>query len=150
MIAVDPGANGGIAWRDAAGDSHCMPMPSTEIDVILTLRSLVLEHRIRNAFVEDVGKGVIPGRALAMISLNVSAAVIRTTLSCCSVRVVQPKPREWQIFFGLGKRRDCASDSVWKNKLKAEAQRRFPNCEVTLKTADALLILEYGISRKGV
>ena len=30
----------------------------------------------------------------------------------------------------------------WKNKLKAEAQRLFPDIRVTLKTADALLILE--------
>lgn len=32
----------------------------------------------------------------------------------------------------------------WKNKLKAEAQRRYPTLASTLKTADALLILEYG------
>lgn len=31
----------------------------------------------------------------------------------------------------------------WKNKLKAEAQRRFPGLTVTLKNADALLLLEY-------
>jgi len=30
----------------------------------------------------------------------------------------------------------------WKNKLKAEAQRLYPDIKVTLKTADALLILE--------
>jgi hypothetical protein len=33
----------------------------------------------------------------------------------------------------------------WKRKLKEEAQRLFPNMDVTLKTADALLILEYAI-----
>jgi hypothetical protein len=45
--------------------------------------------------------------------------------------------------FGLGTASRCASKSEWKNKLKAEAQRRFPDLKVTLKTADALLILEW-------
>ena len=36
--------------------------------------------------------------------------------------------------------------TAWKNKLKAEAQRRFPDLRVTLKTCDALLILE--VARK--
>lgn len=40
------------------------------------------------------------------------------------------------------KAKNAALSRDWKNKLKAEAQRRFPNCNVTLKTADALLILE--------
>ena len=48
---------------------------------------------------------------------------------------------------GLGVAR---SKTEWKNKLKAEAQRRFPHLNVTLKTADALLILEYSISAAGV
>jgi hypothetical protein len=49
-------------------------------------------------------------------------------------------PQEWQKHFSLGTASACASKTVWKNKLKAEAQRRFPACKVTLKTADALLI----------
>lgn len=32
----------------------------------------------------------------------------------------------------------------WKLKLRGEAQRRFPGIDVTLATADCLLILEYG------
>ena len=90
-----------------------------------------------------LAKGIMPGRAAAMIVLNVNAAVIRTTLACFGVRVVQVRPQEWQKHFALGKRRDCASDTIWKNKLKAEAQRRFPNLTVTNATADALLLLDY-------
>lgn len=37
----------------------------------------------------------------------------------------------------------------WKNKLKAEAERRFPGLKVTLKTCDALLILEAAITIEG-
>ena len=53
------------------------------------------------------------------------------------------RPQTWQKDFGLGTASRCASKSEWKNKLKAEAQRRFPHLGVTLQTADALLILEW-------
>ena len=53
------------------------------------------------------------------------------------------RPQVWQRAFSLGTASRCASKSVWKNKLKAEAQRRFPDLLVTHSTADALLILEW-------
>lgn len=36
------------------------------------------------------------------------------------------------------------SETQWKNRLKAKAQQLFPQQEVTLATADALLIAEFG------
>jgi hypothetical protein len=54
------------------------------------------------------------------------------------------RPAKWQQHFGLGKRSGCASDTEWKNKLKQAAQRLYPDIKVTLDTADALLLLEYG------
>lgn len=142
ILSIDPGTGGGIAWTSSLGVS-CQGMPTTEGDVIEKLREFVALG-IRTAIMEDVGKGVMPGRAHAMIVLNVNAAVIRTALACWGVRLIQVRPQEWQKHFGLGKARDCASSVIWKNKLKAEAQRRFPSCDVTLKTADALLLLDYG------
>ena len=52
-------------------------------------------------------------------------------------RIIEVPPVRWQKWLGIGR---CGGD---KNKLKAEAQRRFPNDRVTLMTADALLILDY-------
>jgi len=51
---------------------------------------------------------------------------------------------QWQKWLQIGK---CGGD---KNKLKAEAQRRFPEHKVTLKTSDALLILDYAMAREGL
>jgi hypothetical protein len=36
-----------------------------------------------------------------------------------------------------------STTSEWKNKLKAEAQRRFPLNTITLKTADAFCLLAH-------
>jgi hypothetical protein len=53
------------------------------------------------------------------------------------------RPQTWQKNLGIGTSRTCASKTEWKNKLKALAQRKFPDAKVTLATADALLILDY-------
>ena len=144
ILAVDPGLGGGMAWTKKPENTEmCQSMPDTETDIIDLLRSIVLNCGITEAYIEEVGKGVMPGRAIAMIKLNVNATVIRTALSCFGVRVVMVRPQQWQQYFALGKRRDCATDTIWKNKLKSEAQRRFPNCNITLKTSDALLLLDF-------
>jgi hypothetical protein len=53
------------------------------------------------------------------------------------------RPQKWQGFLGLGKSE--GDKTKWKNKLKAKAQNLFPSLDVTLSTADALLLLEYGV-----
>ena len=75
---------------------------------------------------------------------------IKGVIQTLGVRLELVRPQVWQKAFGLGTASACASKTVWKNKLKAEAQRRFPHLNVTLKTADALLILEHSISAAGV
>lgn len=140
-MAIDPGAKGGIAWINDEGAVATIKTPPTEGGIIDFIRGNTLG--IECAYIEDVGKGVMPGRAIAMISLNINATVFRTALTCFGVRVVMVRPQDWQATYSLGKRRDCASDTVWKNKLKAEAQRRYPTLEVTNMTADALLILDF-------
>jgi crossover junction endodeoxyribonuclease RuvC len=53
------------------------------------------------------------------------------------------RPQKWQKALSLGTSAAHASKTAWKNHLKAEAQRRFPDQKVTLATADALLLLSY-------
>jgi len=62
-------------------------------------------------------------------------------LSALYIRTELITPQQWQkrLFLGTSK---GMSPVQWKNKLKAEAQRLYPDIKVTLKTADALLILE--------
>ena len=52
------------------------------------------------------------------------------------------KPDWWQKARRLGNSADHGDR--WKAHLKERAQALFPRVEVTLKTADALLILEAG------
>lgn len=144
-LAIDPGAGGGIAWTTAAGVAHAVAMPNTEADIIQFLERF---RGFTMAVIEDVGSGIMPGRAVAMIKLNVNAAVIRTALYLYGVPTVKVRPQEWTKNLGLGTSKTCASATIWKNKLKAEAQRRFPSVpKITLATCDALLLLDYALKR---
>lgn len=126
---------------------ECMPMPPTEGDLVDLIRSLASGKDVR-AFVEDVpwvtGARVSPA---STGKLHRNVGVLHGALLTMTVPIVRVPPREWQAPLHLGTRRDSGSTVIWKNKLKAEAQRRFPHLKVTLATADALLILDWAAVR---
>lgn len=145
-IAIDPGVSGGVAWVTPAG-RDCFPMPKTEADLVLALRDIQLYDPV--AFVEEVG-GFIgkqqPGSRMFKFGRNFG--FILGALQALGIRTVLIKPQKWQKELSMGTSKGM-TPTQWKNKLKAEAQRRFPNLKVTLKTADALLILEAGRQMEG-
>lgn len=143
ILAIDPGASGGIAWLDADGGSHTFPMPDTFGDVVARLHTL-RAYGVSTAFVEEVGGFCGVGQpGSAMFKFGKGCGVIEGALMALGYRVELVKPQRWQKHFGLGTTKQAGGKADWKRKLKAEAQRRFPTCDVTLKTADALLILDY-------
>lgn len=143
-IAIDPGASGGIAVRRGS-NVFAYPMPKTEVDFIDMMQSLAREDPDRICYVEDVGGYVgkaQPGSAMFKFGANYS--MCKCVPLALDIPVVLLRPQKWQKVFSLGTKASCKNDNEWKNKLKTEAQRRFPNLKPTLKTADALLILEAG------
>ncbi len=153
IVAIDPGASGGMAvrWFEK---TDCWPMPETEGDVLERLREIKnvagLEGDDLVCVLEEVGG--FAGKAQpgsAMFRFGAQFGFVKGVVQALGIRLVMVRPQVWQKGFGLGTASGCASRGEWKNKLKAEAQRRFPQLKVTLKTADALLMVEYAIS-KGV
>lgn len=148
MIAIDPGASGGFAWLDQDGHPQCCAMPKTEGDVL----ELICELRCQPQFaatVEQVsgfcGNGQ-PGSAMFKFGRGFGFLLGCLMAHDFCVHLVQP--RAWQKPLGLGTAASCETKNEWKNKLKAEAQRRYPSCHVTLATADALLILDYAVQQR--
>ena len=155
IIGIDPGKSGGVAVCQF-GKVDCSAMPATDGDVLGLLRD------IRTADVEEggavettcvlekvsgfAGKGQ-PGSAMFVFGEN--SGFIKGVAQALGMKLVLVTPQKWQKYYGLGTASACASKTVWKNKLKAEAQRRFPELRVTLATADALLIMEYGRQEQG-
>jgi hypothetical protein len=142
-IAIDPGASGGLAWRDTDGQAQSCKMPATEGDVVDLLRHLSISSPA-TAYVEKVGGFTGQGQpGSAMFNFGRGVGVLHGALLALGVRVIEVTPQKWQGHIGIGTSKGSASKAAWKNRLKAEAQRRFPDQKVTLSTADALLMLEY-------
>ncbi|MEI6195979.1 MAG: hypothetical protein WCS42_16790 [Verrucomicrobiota bacterium] len=149
VIAIDPGVAGGVAVF-AFGKTFCHPMPGTEGDRLELIRDLKRTADTEGAdclcVLEEVNGFV--GKAQpgsAMFKFGEGYGFLKGVVQALGIRLVLVRPQVWQRVFGLGTASRCASKSEWKNKLKAEAQRRFPELTVTLQTADALLILDWSM-----
>ena len=143
QFAVDPGKSGGIAVRYAGDKVQAYKMPPTEGDLRDLFVRLYNPDNPTIAYVEKVG-GYIGGPGApgsAMFNFGRNHGFTLGVLSALYIRTELITPQQWQKRLSLGTSKGM-KPTEWKNKLKAEAQRRFPDMTVTLYTADALLILE--------
>ncbi len=150
IIAIDPGASGGIATRDTWGQIELMPMPATDGDVVDAIRSFTASNPGASAVLEKVG-GFIKGNPTpgsTMFRFGRGVGVIEGALLTLAVPYLVVMPRRWQERLHLGARGQQPKNA-WDNKLKAEAQRRYPGLKITLKTCDALLILDWAREQEG-
>lgn len=150
IIAIDPGANGGIAiFRH--GTVLALPMPQTEGEIAEIIRDVADDCLVGTiAYVEKVG-GFVAGNAApgsAMFNFGRNFGFILGVLAALDVRTIMVTPQAWQKALGLGHRDKATDKATWKNKLKAEAWRLYPALKPTLKTADALLILEHAMRQE--
>jgi hypothetical protein len=142
-------------------------MPETNGDILALLQSLGTPNT--TVYIEHV-VGFIPGGGRgSMFAFGEQFGYLQGCIDALGFRVVRVRPQEWQkalCLGGKGSKVKCEKDATkearkladqhnsavdreWKNKLKAEAQRRFPKITgITLKTADALLILEYAVMKE--
>jgi hypothetical protein len=142
-IAIDPGVNGGIAWG-ATALSSCMGMPDSDTEIAEEIGILYSMRPGIKCIIEDVPKFVgeaLPGAKIFPLAFN--CGLVRGIAVSLRMPVILVRPQDWQKHFRLGTKGDTSGTTEWKNKLKAEAQRRYPHLKVTLKTADALLLLAY-------
>jgi len=136
-IAIDPGAAGGIAYY-SDGWACCDPTPETVVDLADKLRTLQIAGN-RTCILEEIPLHAGPNAA-AMIKLGIRYGECRGILASLGVKVVTLPPKKWQAALGLGVK--ASHGARWKAHLKEKSQSLFPHLKVTLKIADALLILE--------
>lgn len=161
LIAIDPGQSGGIAFLIGT-QVRCFKMPATQPDVLELIRNHALTDT--SCYIEDPPKYIgqdVPSSTIFVMAENYG--YIKGVLQALGIRTIQVTPQTWMKALNLGtkgtlrtpagasatekasiKTHNAQAKRDWKNKLKAEAQRRYPALAATLATADALLILEYG------
>ena len=93
-------------------------------------------------FLEELPKfaGKMSGSSIGVMFRNYGR--IEGLLAAFEARIEYIPPKKWQTALGLGDKK--THGDRWKAHLKGRAQALYPELTVTLKTADALLILEAG------
>lgn len=144
-IAIDPGVGGGIAYIDTDGSVHALPMPETLHDLKRQLW-IILEPpadlRPPVTFIEELPKFAGKMSCSSMATMFRNYGRIEGLLAAYGARIEYLPPKKWQAALGLGDKK--THGNRWKAHLKGRAQALHPQLTVTLKTADALLILEAG------
>ena len=139
VVAVDPGVNGGIAWWDVDQGAQAIRMPETDGDILATFRGLRAAGA-RRIVMELPAKAIFGAGHSSLAVLHRNVGFIQGVAMTLGFELHLLPPQKWLASLSL-KKRPGEEQRHWKNRLKEEAQRRFPNLRVTLNTADALLIL---------
>jgi hypothetical protein len=174
IIAIDPGASGGIATL--IGDTvQCCKMPESPREISDLIDTAHSDSLINSTpimcYMEKVGGyvGGIGQPASSMFTFGEGVGVIHGILTHARIPFELVTPQRWQKGLNLGtsgkvrgdypvgltpeqlteakrlrSRTNAEIGRAWKSKLKQVAERLFPYCKVTLATSDCLLILEYG------
>ncbi len=145
IIAIDPGASGGLAWLDRDGIPNAEPMPDGMTSQADRLRSLVAELPGALAVIEKVGtyhKGNAVGSACKFARHCGHIEAILYTLGVPTTAVA---PVVWQRSLGVLP----ADKAARKRAIREIMARRYPSLALTLKTADALGILTWAAEKPG-
>ncbi len=139
FMGIDPGASGAIVVID--GDRNVLDKFTFTEDPIDLLEFLQKNNDVNFCILERVHG--MPGMGgVAMFHFGTNFGWIEMALLACKIPFESVSPQKWMKSMELGGKGNMTK-TEWKNKLKAQANRIFPNDKVTLKTADALLIADY-------
>lgn len=164
MIAIDPGKNGGISWVDEDGIVQAVPMPDGMTEQCDLLRTLSVGHGGK-VILEKVGtyRPGNSGPAAATFARHVGH--LEAALYMLGMPVIQVAPTVWTKWGGWSvtkhlpmgyatmekkakERARSKAERDHKNEVKETMARRYPHLDVTLKTADAIAMLAWGMEGK--
>ena len=137
LLAIDPGANGGWVYKGGpivfCGKNSELPQLTINRETIIIVEKVP----------PYVGK-FIPSSAAFKLGYSYGWIVGKFA----NYKTHHITPQVWQKFLNIGTKGE-QSTTQWKNKLKEEAIKLFPNQKrITLATADAYLLLHYALKNK--
>ena len=137
LLAIDPGANGGWVYK---GGPIVFCGKNSELPQLTINRETVI---IVEKVPPYVGK-FIPSSAAFKLGYSYGWIVGKFS----GYKTHHITPQVWQKYLNIGTKGEQTT-TQWKNKLKDEAIKLFPNQKrITLATADAYLLLHYAIKNK--
>lgn len=147
ILAIDPGVNGGMAVSNVA--IAAVPMPKAMTDIVNHIRYIAKHTKNVVVYMEDPPKYIAGMQTAqsAMATLHENVGYLKGVIDTLGLPLKLVKPKVWQQFVGAGEKKTYGNK--WKAHLKDLALREYPYLgrKVTLKTADALLILSYALHK---
>lgn len=141
ILAIDPGASGGLAWTDEDGIVHAAPMPEGMSAQIDKLRQLACDGY--DVIIENVGYHMPGNSAVATSKFARHVGHLEATAYTLGMPVTYVAPQTWQKALGTWPK----DKKERKAAIKEAMARRYPHLSVTLKTADALGILSWYLQK---
>lgn len=142
IVAIDPGANGGIAIMTNSGNVVVEKLRSESLKAMLYQFGTFTGND--TIALEDVGFHVKGNNAQASATFAKHVGHLEMALAANWLEPVYVKPREWMKTLGpLPK-----DKSERKNEIKRLMQERYPHIKVTLWSSDSLGILTWAFERK--
>lgn len=153
LIAIDPGASGGVAIGGLDGTVEAFSLKDRG-DLAKLIKERHLIGLNAKAYVELVtgyiAKKKVPSAeeefsldasGYRMFNFGKSAGYVEGVLDGLGIPWEHVSPKTWQKPLYL--ERNGLNRSGWKNLLKEKMQKLYPQLKVTLNTADALGILHF-------
>ena len=144
IVAIDPGASGGIASyvSGVVSASKIAPTIGGLVDQVTHFDPDIV-------YIEETGFAVFHNRSpkpMGMLQRHIGQ--VEGIAGTGGVPVVLVRPTMWQQACGAGPKSLHGGDAPWKRHLRGIAKTLFPSAKVTLATADALLILNYAMTKE--
>lgn len=148
IVTADPGVNGGLAfWTPEGVRVQNMPDTPDGVAFALDVNNPQFDTLI---VIEEVP--LFLSRACpsvsAMAKLQRSYGVLMGVAVSTGASVETVTPQSWQKAVGAGHK--ATYGDGWKAHLRDLAKEAFPGVKVTLKNADALLILKKTLTEWGI
>lgn len=142
-LGIDPGLSGGLAAIGLA--IRVCSVPKTDRDVLNWFNWFCSDGSGSVVAIIEKVQGFIgtPHPGSAMFKFGKSYGGLCMALTAAKIPFEEVTPRVWQKALGIVPRGRAETKSNFKDRLKQKAQQLFPRAEITLATADALLIAEY-------
>ena len=140
MIAIDPGAAGGIAYTDEDGNVQAIPMPEGMTEQIEAIQMLRAAGHLK-CIMENVGYHMPGNSATATAKFARHCGHLEAACYAFGISVEYVAPQKWMKALGTWSK----DKRERKAQIKEAMARRYPHLTVTLKTADALGIYTWGI-----
>lgn len=150
IIGIDPGVHSGGIAVCSNGTMEAYPMPEGFTEIYDFLRGIKCACPDCTAILEDVGHGLPGQSSKATATFARHNGHLEMALYALGIRSEKVTPQKWQKHYSntIGNSKG-KTKTEWKNILKNEAKRRHPELNITLATADAVLLAEYGKQTTG-